>query len=93
MSAVRPGAPVRSETIRTYNQLNEAEKRICDSVTATWWFPSDGPPDPDMVRISDRAQDSIRALDDYQAAEGVSTPAISKAMVSRYSYLMSLSDE
>ena len=42
--------------MRTYSQLNEAEKRICDSVTATWWFPSGDLPDTDAVDIFARYQ-------------------------------------
>jgi hypothetical protein len=79
--------------MRTYNQLNEAEKWICDSVTATWWFPSGGVPDTDTVDIFVRYQDSIRALHTYQGAGDVSTAAITEAIVSRYNFLVSLSDD
>ena len=79
--------------MRTYSQMNKAEKWICDSVTATSWFPSDGLPDTDPVGIFVRAQHTIRALDAYQAVGGVSTAAITEAIHSRHSYLVSLSDE
>ena len=46
--------------MRTYSQLNEAEKRICDSVTAPWWFPSGGLPDAGAVDIFVPYQGSIR---------------------------------
>ncbi len=79
--------------MRTYSQLNEAEKRICDSVTATWWFPSGDPARHRRGRHFRPLSGSIRALGAYQAAEGVSTSAIIEAIVNRYNYLVSLSDE
>jgi hypothetical protein len=64
-----------------------ADARSCP----TWWCPSDGLPDTDTVFLL--AQDSIRALDVYRAAEGVSTAALTEAIRSRCNYLVSLGEE
>lgn len=76
--------------MRTYNQLNAAEKAICDAVTAKW-FARGGIVDvSDMVATFRLAHDSIRALEHYERTEGVDANAMIEATVSRYNYLVYL---
>jgi hypothetical protein len=76
--------------LRTYNQLNAAEKAICDAVAATW-FARGGIVDvSDMVATFRQAHDSIRALEYYEFTEGVDANAMIEATVSRYNYLVYL---
>jgi len=76
--------------LRTYKQLNTAEKAICDAVAATW-FAHGGIVDvSDMVATFRHAHDSIRALEYYEFTEGVDANAMIEATVSRYNYLVYL---
>lgn len=81
-----------NHTMITYNKLNSIEKAICDEVTKTWYTPNGVSNPSDFASMFLCAHDSIETVKQYENVEGISTLALTEAIVSRYNYGVYLND-